>query len=711
MASQPQALTPPAERPPAGAERILLISPVRNEEEHIEAVARGLLEQHRRPDLWLVVDDDSSDATPAILDRLAREIPFLKVVRTPPGFTRDTGDRNAAGGPDRAFNFGIEAADWHSFDYLGKLDGDVALPPDYLEGMLARFRADPSLGVAGGAVIEPGPSGWREMRTPADHATPQARIYRRDCFEDIGGMPARMGADVITTMYAKMRGYRTQTFSELPFRHLRPMATADGVRQGRMRQGTYQYLVHYHPLWILLRAFLVSVRFRPLGLSGWWFLLGYLKAVLGPDSPVDDPELRAFVREDQRRRALAPVRKLIRRGPSAPPPAEGRLDRAVTVARRLEAHGVQVDWRGPDPYEGMNATRLVGPLKRSPMGRRVLLQAVKRSPLDLRPILGIEPTLNSATTAFVVSAYARGGFIERREADERLHHSVERLLELRSPRFEESCWGYRFATQSRVFFYDRNEPNVVATSFAAMALMDAYERLGDPELLEMADDAARFLLLRVPQTPDEPGAYFGYLVGDRTPIHNSNLHVCAVLARVGAARGEDAYLAAARRGVEWTLERQRADGSWPYGERPNLDWVDNFHTGYVLDSLRDCAEAGVHPGIEGAWRRGLAYWRSELFLRDGTPKYYDRKTYPIDGQCVAQAILTLARAAEHDPSCLESAGRTFDWALQHMRRRDGLFYFQRRAHWVNRTPHLRWVQAPMLLALTRLVAAERARGG
>jgi hypothetical protein len=388
-----------------------------------------------------------------------------------------------------------------------------------------------------------------------------------------------------------------------------------------------------------------------------------------------------------------------------------RDDLQATI-RRLVTHGESSDWLGPDPYEAMNATRIVGPLKRTPMGRRLLLQLVKRSPLNLRPVLGITPTPNSATAAFVVAAYAKGGTPETDDAG-KLRAAVDRLLALRSPQFDEPCWGYQFATQSRVVFYDKFEPSTVATTVAALALLDAYDRLGEDRMLEAAAGAGRFFLRHVPQTGDEPGAYFGYLVDDRTPIHNSNVHACSVLARLTTHVDEPSWREAARRGVQWTLARQRPDGSWPYGEQDNLAWVDNFHTAYVLESLRICADAGLDDRIEDAWKRGLDYFRERLFLADGTPKYYSDETYPIDGQCVAEAIRTLAIASRHEPDCLDHAWQVFGWALEHMRRRDGLFYFQRRRHWVNPVPHMRWVQAPMLGALLELreADAERRSGG
>jgi glycosyltransferase involved in cell wall biosynthesis len=288
-------------------ERVLLITPARDEAEHLEQVAEGLAAQTRPPDTWLVVDDNSRDGTADLLARLGERLPFLRVVPTPPGYTDVGEDRNLAGGPDRAFNYGAAHADLASYTHVGKLDADIVLPPGYLEGILERFAAEPGLGIAGGAVLEQRDGEWTLIPTPADHATPQARIYSLRCFQAIGGMPPFMGADLITVMRAKMRGFTTRTFAELAYRHLRPMATQDGVRRGRRRQGAYQYLVHYHPLWMLARSVVVAARFEPRGLSGLWFLEGYVRAALGPMRPVDDPELRRFIRREQRRRLARAV--------------------------------------------------------------------------------------------------------------------------------------------------------------------------------------------------------------------------------------------------------------------------------------------------------------------------------------------------------------------------------------------------------------------
>ena len=116
----------------------------------------------------------------------------------------------------------------------------------------------------------------------------------------------------------------------------------------------------------------------------------------------------------------------------------------------------------------------------------------------------------------------------------------------------------------------------------------------------------------------------------------------------------------------------------------------------------------IRWGAPTARERGLPHYAAELFEPDGAPRFLDDSLYPIDGQCVAQAITTFSLAAELDPAWLERAWRTFAWGAEHMRRRDGAFYFQRRRLWVNPAPHVRWVQAPMLDALARLAATTEA---
>jgi hypothetical protein len=384
-----------------------------------------------------------------------------------------------------------------------------------------------------------------------------------------------------------------------------------------------------------------------------------------------------------------------------------RAGHAASLAVALERWGTARGWAGTDPYDGLNAAvprRLLG---RWPLALRILTQAVKRSPLDLRPLLGIPAGLSAATVGQLASAYARNGFLDTAAAADRLGWCVEHLELLRSPAFPEPCWGYHFDVQTRVFFYPRTTPNTIATAFAALGLLDAHELAATPGALALAAGTGDFFLRHVPQTPAGDGAYFGYLPGDRTPIHNASMLVCAVLARLARALGREELAEAAAAGLRHLIAHQRPDGSWPYGEEPHLQWVDGFHTGYVLDCVQTCLEAGVGgDDAWDAWRRGLGFYAERLTEPDGTPRYTPDSRYPVDGQCVAQALQTFARAAAHAPALAARRWAVLDYAERALRRPDGAFAFQRERWWLNRAAHPRWVEAPMLCALAHLLAAN-----
>ena len=283
--------------------RVLLITPARDEAEFLTATIRAVAAQTRPPDLWLIVDDGSTDETPEILARYAAELPFMRVIQAPATEFEADRDRLTLAAEARAFNAGLAAVAMTGLTHIGKLDADVELPPDYLERLLDRFAAEPKLGIAGGTLLERSGGGeWRPTKVPAHHVRGAVKLYSRECFEAIGGIEERLGWDTIDETYARMRGYSTRSLSDLAAHHHRPVATRGGALRGRARHGQCAYILRYAPWWVILRSFKVGCS-RPFGLTGAAFLYGYARSAARRDGRVEDEEFRRFVARELRGRA------------------------------------------------------------------------------------------------------------------------------------------------------------------------------------------------------------------------------------------------------------------------------------------------------------------------------------------------------------------------------------------------------------------------
>jgi poly-beta-1,6-N-acetyl-D-glucosamine synthase len=300
--------------------RLLVVSPVRNEAAHIERVARAIAAQRQPPTKWIVIDDRSTDDTLRMLRRLEPEVACLEVheagSESVSGFTRDRLARAAA---PRNFNRGLAKADWRDYDYVMKLDGDIELAPEYLETVLRRMDADPSIGIAGGYLDEPQPDGrFRRIPIPSHHVHGALKLYRRECLRSIDGVQERLALDTIDETYARMYGYRTISFPDLVSVHHRPWGTADGAVRGRTRLGKCAYITHYPPLWVLLRSLKLALGSPP-GVLGAAYVYGYARAAVTRTRRVDDPHYRRFARHElNRRMARAAIPSRLRQAATGP---------------------------------------------------------------------------------------------------------------------------------------------------------------------------------------------------------------------------------------------------------------------------------------------------------------------------------------------------------------------------------------------------------
>ena len=220
---------------------------------------------------------------------------------------------------------------------------------------------------------------------------------------------------------------------------------------------------------------------------------------------------------------------------------------------------------------------------------------------------------------------------------------IDHLVRHKSSSCYGACWGYNFDWQSRSFFLPRLTPTVVVTSFVANAFLDAYQVFGEERLLDVARSSCGFMLNDLNRMYRKEGLCFSYSPLDRSVIHNANILGAHLLARVGHVTGEKKLKDTASDSVDFAVRHQNPNGSWYYGEDRNQRWMDNFHTGFVLDCLYDCIDLIPRFDLLPNLEKGLKFYVDHFFLPDGTPKYYHDQVFPIDVHSCAQSIITLTK--------------------------------------------------------------------
>lgn len=383
---------------------------------------------------------------------------------------------------------------------------------------------------------------------------------------------------------------------------------------------------------------------------------------------------------------------------------------------RLYSNCENEGFAGYDPFDGLNSSLFkFTPLKYLAPARFAWLQMVKRSPADLRPVLQIQKGVNPKGIAlFALAELSRFRATEDPQHAENAGDLIERLLGAKisgqtGDGRSTTAFGYNFDWQSRSFFAPTGTPAIVPTAFASQALIEAYRVFEDEKYLSAAVEICDFILAglnRSNETDDE--TCFSYTPLDHSIIFNASLLAGECLARVGAITTNSEYLDMAAKTARFVIRRQRDDGGWAYGANAKQSWVDNFHTAYVLLSLYRISNniPDLRSETFHAIKSGATFWLNNLFLGDGTPKYYDNAVCPIDIHSAAVAISALCELNAIDERMLPMARKTAEWTIANMRDEEGYFYYQRRKNKVVKTPFMRWGQAWMAYALARLMESE-----
>lgn len=276
----------------------VVISPCRNEAAYMRRTLDSVVAQTNRPALWLIVDDGSTDATPTILSEYAAQHDWIKVLSKP-----DRGHRAVGPGVIEAFYLGWESVKDQPFPFLCKLDLDLDLPERYFEELIDRMIADPRIGTCSGKPYVRQGNQLVSERRGDEMSVGMTKLYRRTCFEAIGGFVREVMWDAIDCHKARKMGWIAVSWDhpDLNFEHLRPMGSSqDSIYTGRRRHGFGQYYMGSDFLYFVATA-VFRMREAPYVLGGLAMIHGYLAAWLRREAQHEDAELCAYIRRFQRR--------------------------------------------------------------------------------------------------------------------------------------------------------------------------------------------------------------------------------------------------------------------------------------------------------------------------------------------------------------------------------------------------------------------------
>lgn len=276
--------------------KYLIITPARDEEAHIEKTIQSVVAQTVQPAEWVIVNDGSTDRTRAIIEKYSAKHEWIRAIHR-----EDRGFRKTASGVVEAFYEGLAHARLRDWGFIVKLDADLSFGDDYFDKCFQEFRANPKLGIGGGMIygMIDGVCKWEPH--PMFHVRGATKIYRRECWDAVGGLMRAPGWDTLDEVKANMLGWKTFTFQGLRVFHHRATGMADGAWRDSVKNGLANYISGYHPLFMLVKC-LRRLCNRPYVLDSVGLMYGFLTGYADKTPRVDDPPLISYLRREQLRR-------------------------------------------------------------------------------------------------------------------------------------------------------------------------------------------------------------------------------------------------------------------------------------------------------------------------------------------------------------------------------------------------------------------------
>lgn len=368
----------------------------------------------------------------------------------------------------------------------------------------------------------------------------------------------------------------------------------------------------------------------------------------------------------------------------------------------LQTYVENEHYRGFDPYDGLTSPLFNLPILKTNHKLRFLSQQlIKRSPLNLRPLLRIEKGENPVTLGLAIQAYAESGkSVDHHENISKINKLIIKLRNHIPSGYECACWGYDFPWEARYAAIPAYQPTIVATGIISNSLYLAWKNLQIEEAKELVISSCHFAVNHLNRFEEPDGSFcFSYSPFDHEKVFNASMKGARLLAQGYSLTGNTLWKNLSAKSVQYVMKHQRTDGAWIYSQREAGGWIDNYHTGYILDCLDEYIKCTGDQTYNESLQKGFEFYLQNFIKEDGQPKFYDQNEWPVDCTAAGQTLLTLIRF-----NSLEKAKIVALWMIQHMQSQKGYFYFRKYSNHLEKTSFMRWSNAWMLAGLSTLVA-------
>lgn len=385
---------------------------------------------------------------------------------------------------------------------------------------------------------------------------------------------------------------------------------------------------------------------------------------------------------------------------------ESELIKVKRSLRFIREYCEKRNYKGYDPYDIL--------LSKVPFGKMgkwppiLAIQLFKRNPLNFRPLVGVPKSLNPKALGLFLKGYSI--YKGHPEAEKKARHIFELLLEVQTPVGQGMAWGYPFPWASPEKYLPACSPTSVVTGFVAQGIDAYYKAFGDKRALDVLNQACIFISESLHHTEEDDFYAISYSTVKPDFCYNASLLAAQTYALTYAHTQQEAYKTIALKALNTVIRRQKSDGSWNYSEnlitgkqRVQID----FHQGFVLDSILSICQSvdEFNEASEAALQKGFEFYREKQFSNEGRAFWRLPEEYPSDIHHQAQGIITALNYFEYTNGKMAGlmAKKISQYTIKHFQDKWGYFYYRKHRQFTDRTTYMRWGNAWMFLALSKML--------